>query len=137
MFFVEHMVDASVELVLAIRLDGGADELVGGPGKVRQGVMLENLRRDRVEAAGGNGVGRKGSARSRVRIVNCRREYAAALRDRRDRAEARQAGKESGALPVREEEGLVLANGTAQREAVLVSPELRARPGLGKIIARI
>ena len=91
----------------------------------------------RIEAAGGDGVVGERRARRGGGIVNGGGENAAALRQRGDNALARDAGAQAGALPVGEEEGLVLADGAAEREPVLIAAELRLGSGWRKIVARV
>src|ERR1019366_10024442 len=60
-------------------------------------------------------------------ILNRTAESSIALRVAGHGTEARNAGAQARALPIREEEGLVLANGAADRQPVLITAELWRR----------
>ena len=59
--FREDVIDAAIELVLVIRLDGGADIVVGA-GRVGKRIVLQNLGGEGIDPACGDCVGGKGNA---------------------------------------------------------------------------
>src|ERR1017187_2351483 len=107
MLLAEVVVEPEVGLILSVGFGGGSDEIVGAR-DVGHGVVLQNLVRERIEAAGRDGIARKLSAGRRKGIEDSLREDPLALRQCGNHAKARDAGAEPGALPVREEESLVL-----------------------------
>src|SRR5882724_9199256 len=99
--------------------------------------MLQDLRRDRIETAGGDGVAGKGRPGRGGGVVNRGGENAAALRGRGYGTESRKTSVKPCALPVGEEERLVLSDRPAHRKPVLIAPELGFRTRLGKVIPSV
>src|ERR1035441_4252665 len=78
MLFGEHVIDATVKLVLVVWLDPG-EYIVVCRGGIGRRIMLQYLRRDRVEPVHRDLIVGEGHARGGCRIVNCRGEHATAL----------------------------------------------------------
>src|ERR1035437_2816911 len=96
-----------------------------------------------VESAHRNCVARKSRSRRGCRVKNGLRKYPLPLRERRHYAETCDAGPQSRALPVCEEERLVRLDWPAKREPILIPAEFRrwARlceqvPGVERLIAK-
>src|ERR1035441_34026 len=133
MLFVEHVVDAAVELILVVRLDPG-EYIVVRRGGIGRRIVLQYLRRQRVDPVQGDLIVGERHARGGYRIVNRRGERATALCHRGHYGLAGDSGSQPGALPIREEERLVLADGPTHRQAVLVPAKLRTPAGLREIV---
>src|SRR5271169_2117429 len=99
MLFVEQVIDPAVELILAVGLDARKDEVVRRAGKIRHGVVLQDLLSNGIEAGGRDHVAGKWNARRGRGVVNRVRENAPALRESRHGAESRDAGAQTGTLP--------------------------------------
>src|SRR5579872_4073638 len=135
MLRAEIPIEAHIELILVVGLDGRANKVVGGAGKIWQRIVSQHLLRDRIDLAAGDGA--VGVDLAGYRIGDGAAQDSLALVRGWDRAEARDAGEQAGALPVGEEKRLVLLNRTAKSQAVLVSAKLRPGPCLREIVAGV